>query len=155
MDWTKFAVLIDFYVFSFCSVEPTEENPNPVATLTEEQVELIKKVIAGTEVLLSFHSHLQEVSVSFIDAIVSVLAASSECSECKTIFILLEKYLTPRIFTCNLLSSASLRKFSEKLTKCLSVVCGDDSECTCECKTNKEVRNLIIRMAGFVSGYDY
>lgn len=58
MDWTKFAVLIDFYVFSFCSVEPTEENPNPVATLTEEQVELIKKVIAGTEVLLSFHSHL-------------------------------------------------------------------------------------------------
>lgn len=101
-----------------------------------------------------FNSHLQEVSVSFIDAIVSVLAASSECSECRTIFILLEKFLTPRMFTSNILSSVSLRKLSEKLTKCLSVVCGDDSACNCECKTNKEVRELIIRMAGFVSGYD-
>lgn len=58
MDWAKFAVWIVFYVFSFCSVEPTEENPNPVATLNEEQVELIKKVIAGTEVLMFFNSHL-------------------------------------------------------------------------------------------------
>lgn len=59
------------------------------------------------------------------------------------------------MFTSNILSSVSLRKLSEKLTKCLSVVCGDDSACNCECKTNKEVRELIIRMAGFVSGYDW
>ena len=64
-----------------------------------------------------------------------------------------ELFKYDNMIASKLLSSASLCKLCTKLSKCLNTHQNTSDECACECKTNPAVRRLIIRMAGFLSGF--
>lgn len=89
-----------------------------------------------------------------VDSVVTVLNASEKCEEFFSILSFLEKMLAYNsMIVMKNVTSASLRILSTKLLNCLSSILDPEKKC-CDACSDKFNRELIIRMAGFVSGYD-